>query len=328
MKVLKSTASQYLITLREYFQYTQKAKTPKTLSKELSIPQEFIEKYLTALTNTDYFKLDLSATGRLKRAWFNKFSTRIFYKDYSGAIEKGIITIGRPRSPFYQLDTYEKRDLQNFEDKARAAGFPYVNSSLSNELFVDIFIKEMQLELEDMPEQEGSIDEFAAYPLVKAEIQKYTEKLARLEKEVADEIALNERNAKWYKEECYKASIGQRRKKEAYSVVVGQERIVGVEYNRYWFDDEPTMEYTEKFVPKYETRYRSVVDHPEKPKEYYEKQNKNKYEIISCKAHLRNLSDHRIKHEKALVQEKQKKEEIAKLEKEKQELERKIRSLR
>ena len=58
------------------------------------------------------------------------------------------------------------------------------------------------------------------------------------------------------------------------------------------------------------------------------KQNKNKYEIISCKIHLKDLSDHRIKHEKALVQEKQRKDEIAKLEKEKQELERKIRSLR
>lgn len=328
MQVLKSTASQYLITLREYFKYTQKAKTAKSLSKELSIPIEFIEKYLATLTSTDYFNYELSSTGRLKRAWFNKYSTRIYYKDYSCGIEKGRITVGNPRS-LKSLDKYEKYTVEGFEDKARIDGLICVNSSLSDEAFVEVFIKEMQLTLLDQTSQkEEEVDEFADYPLVKAKIQEYTLLVEKLEKEIKEEIALNKKNTAWYEEEYYKARMGKRTKKEAYSVVVGQERIVGVAYNRYWFDDEPTREYTEEFVPKYETRYRSVVDWPEKPKEYTEKQYKNKDLIRDCKIQLKHYSDNRIWCEKRLQEEKQRLEKVAELEKQKEEIERKIRQLR
>lgn len=329
MQVLKSTASQYLVALREYFKYTQKAKTAKTLSKELSIPIDFVEKYLATLASTDYFKCELSSTGRLKRAWFNKYSTRIYYKDYCCGIEKGRITVGNPRS-LRSLDNYDKRHVEEFEDRARKDGLICVSSAFSDEAFVEVFIKEMRLTLLDQTatSKAEEVDEFEAYPLVKVKIQEYTSLIEKLEKEVEDEIALNKKNADWYATEYQKASWGQRRKDEAYTVVVGEERIVGVTYNKYWFDDEPTREYTEKFVPKYETRYRSVVDWPEKPKEHTEKQYKNKDLIRDYKIQLKHYSDNRIRCEKRLQEEKQRMEAVAELEKQKKEIERKIRQLR
>lgn len=328
MKILKSTASQYLITLREYFKYAKKAKTTKQLSKELGIPQEFIEKFILTLKDTDYFNLETSNTGRLKRIKFNKYSTRIVYSNPRGAIEKGCITIGAPNKVFCELHGYEKRELELLPDKARAAGVYYVNYVLTNELFVEIFTKEMQLEVDD-PENivETSNDVFKDFPLVKAEIEKYTDLLAKLEKEVADEIALNERNAKWYKEEYYKASIGQRRKDESYSVVVGQERVVGVTYNKYWFDDEPTREYTESFVPKYETRYRSVVDYPKEPTVYTDVQLRNKDIIWRYKCYLESLTKNCIYNEKKLLEEKEKESQLNELITQKRELEKKIKLL-
>lgn len=199
MQVLKSTASQYLIALREYFKYTKKAKTAKTLSKELSIPVDFIEKYLSVVVSTDYFKCDLSRTGRLKRAWFNKYSSRIFYKDYCCGIEKGHITVGNPRS-LRSLDNYDKRHVEEFEDRARKEGLICVSSSFSDEAFVNVFIKEMQLTLLDQTAAStaAEVDEFEAYPLVKARIQEYTSLIEKLEKEIEDEIELNKKNAVWY----------------------------------------------------------------------------------------------------------------------------------
>lgn len=327
MLLLKADAHQYLSKLKTFLDKNRTAKTIKQICAELAIPQEFVEKFFDTLYSTDYFKVEKSPSGRFKHARFNQYAKKIYYRNYHCGMEGGRVVFGDHRNFNYKLTSLEKSDDREFEDKARRAGAFYVNSELNQEVFIKIFIQEMNLTFSDSLEN-STMDDFAQYPLVKAELDKYTALVQTLEKEVQEEIDLNTKNAQWYDAEYYKAKLGQRRKSEAYSVVVGQERVVGVSYNKYWFDDGPVREYTESFVPKYETRYRSVVDWPEKPIENTEVQVRNKPLIERYRWYLKNLSDNRIANEKRLQEENEKAQELAKLEAQKRELELKIKRLR
>ena len=329
-KILKSDASAYLVKLRKHFSFTKPAMLESQLSKLLEIPIWFVEKFIQTVKNTDYFNITNSPTGRIKKIQFNKYSEKIFFISYCCGIKRGEIKIGNPNGPrnyYERLDHWELEDLKLYEDEAANVGAYFVDSELSDELFVKIFIKEMQLELLDAVSTEPS-NEFENFPLVKAEIEKYEKLLTKLENEVAEEIALNERNAKWFKEESYKAQHGLRRKNEAYSIQVGTEERVNVTYARYWFDDDPTPEYSTYHVPKYETRYRSVIDYPEKPEVYNDAQRNNAEPIRKYKEKLKYLKTNKITSEKRLAEEKAKDEKVQALLKQKKEIERQISNLK
>ena len=324
----ESKARQFLTALHGFLLINRKARSEKTISTELEIPLEFVQKFLSTLEATDYFKVTKSPSGRFKSARFNPYSKNIFYRDYHYGLKRGQLTVGDNRNIFYKLRELEKKALDDFEDEARNSGAFYVHCELKLETFISIFIKEMGLEFVQLQSNQRPEDEFKEFPLVKAEFDKFSALVAKLEAEIQQEIELNDKNKQWFEKEHRQAQLGLRRKNEPYSVLVGQERTVTVSHEKYWFDDDPVKVYKEQLSPKYETRYRSVVDWPSKPIEQFTIQEKNRPLIDSYKDYLNQLKNYKIVNEKKLRALKEKAEQIALLEAQKREIDQKLKRLK
>ena len=323
------SAKDYVTQLLNFVKYNTKAYTPRMLSKATNVPLDIVTLWLQAIDSFTFVKVRKSPSGRFINFRFNKYAKTICYSDSEVIYYKGVETnyCTRPRNG--GKDIYFEDALSKLPDMTKKDGILYVRSRVTQDQWVELFLKAMGLYVEAPPAVLE--DPVAEYPLVKERRDFYVTSIAKLEQEIQKEKDDNASKKTWFEQESRKARRGERTRS-----VMRQNRnnIVGympgarhVYKDSEWNGGNTIVEYDDP-VPEYETYYEQMPDYPAEPVYYDDKQRANPSKIKDLQFQLSTLLQFPMKYEKQFKEQQERVAEVQALEAQRRELDRKIQRLR
>jgi hypothetical protein len=212
---------------------------------------------------------------------------------------------------------------------AKKDGILYVRSRVTQDQWVELFLKAMGLYVEAPPAVPE--DPVAVYPLVKERRDFYVTEIVKLEQEIQKEKDDNASKKTWFEQESYKARRGERTRsvpRQNRNNITGY--IPGarqVYKDSEWNGGNTIVEYDDP-VPQYETYYEQVPDYPEEPVYYDDKQRANPSKIKDLQFQLNTLLQFPMKYENQFKEQQERAAEVQALEAQRRGLDRKIQRLR
>ena len=243
--------------------------SPKTLAAQSGLPLELLQSLIAILPTLPLVKLNLTPGGK-----FINFGLTYAAKGYVFILPDRVWYDGRLAESggncLFSRETYRRHD-RYYSDMAARNGlrcFGRLDTLVLSKVVFDTLYPNHAADVAKAA-LEDSLKHLFDYPDALKRVRELMALEVEQEKELARLLKSSQDSQAHYEREKRLADNGQRTRQEAYSVVVGREEVfTGMVLNtgNAWEGTDDHYEPRFESMNKYETRYRTVVDHPKPPK--------------------------------------------------------------